>query len=123
MKAGAIPVLLPYLADRDQIYDLYQRLNGLVFAGGEDIEPVRYGEPVSQWCGRITSELLLFYEAGMSRNKPSSLQCQAMHSFWASHPLSERLRQVNLPTWFCSGDVSLLREGSPIIKRLRSQEE
>lgn len=38
--AGGLPVLLPRSAD---VYSLMTRLDGLVLAGGEDVEPHRYG--------------------------------------------------------------------------------
>ena len=44
--AGGIPVLLPRSAD---VGGLVDRLDGIVLAGGEDVEPHRYGaDPVPQ---------------------------------------------------------------------------
>ncbi|MCI0405114.1 MAG: gamma-glutamyl-gamma-aminobutyrate hydrolase family protein [candidate division Zixibacteria bacterium] len=43
-KAGGLPVILPNLADESYAMELALRLNGVVFSGGEDVEPERYGE-------------------------------------------------------------------------------
>jgi putative glutamine amidotransferase len=41
--AGGFPVLLPYLEDHDDRVEAVERADGLVLAGGRDIEPWRYG--------------------------------------------------------------------------------
>ncbi len=43
LAAGALPVLLPYLEEQDDRVELISRVDGLVLAGGRDIEPRRYG--------------------------------------------------------------------------------
>jgi putative glutamine amidotransferase len=43
LAAGALPVLLPYLEQQDDRVELIGRVDGLVLAGGRDIEPRRYG--------------------------------------------------------------------------------
>jgi gamma-glutamyl-gamma-aminobutyrate hydrolase PuuD len=43
LAAGALPVLLPYYERPDDRIDLIERLDGLVLAGGRDIEAWRYG--------------------------------------------------------------------------------
>jgi putative glutamine amidotransferase len=43
-KAGGLPVILPNLADESYALELAERLNGVVFSGGEDVEPGRYKE-------------------------------------------------------------------------------
>lgn len=42
--AGAIPVLIPLLDDPQALDSLLPRLDGLLFSGGGDVEPYRYGE-------------------------------------------------------------------------------
>jgi putative glutamine amidotransferase len=42
--AGAVPVLIPLVADEQRLRVLYQRLDGIVFPGGKDVSPSRYGE-------------------------------------------------------------------------------
>jgi putative glutamine amidotransferase len=43
-SAGAIPVVLPPLADEDALAAYLERLDGLVLVGGRDIPPEAYGE-------------------------------------------------------------------------------
>ena len=43
LAAGAFPVLLPYLEDPADRHEAIERADGLVLAGGRDIEPWRYG--------------------------------------------------------------------------------
>jgi putative glutamine amidotransferase len=42
LAAGALPVLLPYLEEQQDRVELVRRVDGLVLAGGRDIEPWRY---------------------------------------------------------------------------------
>ncbi|MBO9625988.1 MAG: gamma-glutamyl-gamma-aminobutyrate hydrolase family protein [Microbacterium sp.] len=67
-KAGGIPVLVPPLADREAARAVLGRLDGLLIAGGADVNPARYGqEPdatVVRWYDdRDDSELWLLAEA------------------------------------------------------------
>jgi putative glutamine amidotransferase len=41
--AGGIPALIHQTPDREVLLAHYQRCDGLVFAGGTDVEPARYG--------------------------------------------------------------------------------
>lgn len=43
-KAGGLPVVLPNLADEKYAIEIAGRLEGVVFSGGEDVEPKRFGE-------------------------------------------------------------------------------
>ena len=43
-QAGGIPVLLPPPLDPDSLAVLWQRLDGLVLTGGDDIDPARFRE-------------------------------------------------------------------------------
>ncbi len=43
LAAGAFPVLLPYLDDADDRREAIARADGLVLAGGRDIDPSHYG--------------------------------------------------------------------------------
>lgn len=42
--AGGIPVILPNLADEQYAIETAARLDGVIFSGGKDVEPKRYGE-------------------------------------------------------------------------------
>src|SRR5205085_2231608 len=47
-KAGGIPVLLPYKVDLSVIPELVDRLDGIVFSGGNDLDPVAYGQTYAE---------------------------------------------------------------------------
>jgi putative glutamine amidotransferase len=42
--AGGLPVMIPPLASEDSLHDLLDRLDGIVFPGGPDVEPAKYGQ-------------------------------------------------------------------------------
>lgn len=43
LRADGIPVILPYLERESEIAQVAERLNGVLFTGGGDIDPVFYG--------------------------------------------------------------------------------
>ena len=43
-KAGGLPFLLPFMTDLSLIPEIVDRLDGIVFAGGDDLDPNLYGE-------------------------------------------------------------------------------
>lgn len=43
-RAGGIPVALPFKSDLSLIPDLLDRLDGVLFSGGDDLDPTLYGE-------------------------------------------------------------------------------
>ncbi len=43
-KAGGLPVLIPYRTNLSLIPQLVDRLDGILFSGGDDLDPVLYGE-------------------------------------------------------------------------------
>lgn len=45
-KAGGIPVILPTLSTDQEADALLERLDGIVFSGGEDVHPSWYGEEI-----------------------------------------------------------------------------
>lgn len=44
IKAGGVPVILPITDDMAILDEYYARMDGWLFAGGNDLEPVLYGE-------------------------------------------------------------------------------
>ena len=50
-KAGGLPVLLPYAVDHALIPQYVDLLDGICFTGGDDMNPVRYGE---EWHPKVS---------------------------------------------------------------------
>ena len=46
IRAGGIPFLLPQVDDIGKALEVVSRLDGILFTGGEDVDPARYGETV-----------------------------------------------------------------------------
>ncbi len=77
--AGAVPVLLPPIADGVDVLD---RLDGLVLAGGADVDPARYGAERSPRTGpaatdRDDAELVLLAGA-LERDLPVLAVCRGL---------------------------------------------
>lgn len=51
--AGGIPLLLPYSENEKTQRSYVSRLDGFVFTGGADIDPVLFGEEKKPTCGKI----------------------------------------------------------------------
>ena len=53
LGAGAMPFMLPPNGDEAMLRYFIARCDGLLFAGGGDIEPARYGEETLAECGEL----------------------------------------------------------------------
>jgi len=53
-RAGGIPVLIPVYERIEEIESLVSKLDGMLFTGGNDIEPKYYGEEFSKLIGEIS---------------------------------------------------------------------
>ena len=68
-KAGGIPLILPQVESRQEARELVAVCDGLIFSGGEDVNPSYYGETVIEEAGveiierRDISDFLLASEA------------------------------------------------------------
>lgn len=74
LRAGAIPVLLPEVDDDNVIEQMLDVLDGILLAGGGDVNPARYGEKTLPVCGEVDEkrdafEFKLTAQA-MKRNMP-----------------------------------------------------
>jgi putative glutamine amidotransferase len=56
LRAGAAPLLIPHMTDRHLLRAIYDRLDGLLLSGGEDVAPGRYGELAHEKCGTPSLE-------------------------------------------------------------------
>ncbi|GEM_PF-413579 len=81
-KAGCEPVILKYVTTAAEAKALLDTVDALVMTGGEDIDPVWYGEEKLNSSIKInktrdTSDMLLICEA-ISRNMPTLCICRGM---------------------------------------------
>lgn len=83
-RAGAVPVMVPLLADdADTVRALYEHLDGIFLAGGVDVDPAAYGEERHELCGRTDPvrdavELQLVRWA-VEEGKPLFGVCRGLH--------------------------------------------
>ncbi|MCL1693405.1 MAG: gamma-glutamyl-gamma-aminobutyrate hydrolase family protein [Actinomycetia bacterium] len=81
LRAGGIPVILPPIANED-VATLVDRLDGIVFTGGGDMDPGRYGEEPHPEVRKVNPardefELLLVHEA-KERRLPVLAICRGL---------------------------------------------
>ena len=65
LKAGGIPFILPPFSETDRLGELLDQLDGIIFSGGGDIDPLLLGEEPIQELHSVTpqrdlQELLLY---------------------------------------------------------------
>jgi putative glutamine amidotransferase len=63
-RAGGAPIFIPLNLSDDSLRALFERLDGLMLQGGDDMHPREYGEDIAPYCGAIdaaadTTELRL----------------------------------------------------------------
>jgi len=56
VRAGGLPLLIPHLEDRALLRAVYERLDGLLLTGGEDIHPGHFREAIHERCRSISPE-------------------------------------------------------------------
>ncbi|MDN5274930.1 MAG: peptidase [Candidatus Saccharibacteria bacterium] len=54
IRAGGVPVLIPITSDMDTLKQLYAKLDGILFAGGNDINPKLYGEEATEYTTDVS---------------------------------------------------------------------
>ena len=79
-RAGGVPVVLPIIDDPALAENLLEKLDGIVFSGGPDLDPAEYGEEVfnetvSVDAVRDRSDLL-FSRAALASGKPVLAICR-----------------------------------------------
>lgn len=73
-EAGGIPLVIPYPASLESVPELARRLDGLILSGGEDPDPVLFGQSTKHGLGTVVRqrddlEIALVREM-MADNKP-----------------------------------------------------
>jgi putative glutamine amidotransferase len=85
VRAGAAPVLIPHLASKVLLRTLYEQLDGLLLPGGEDVDPVRYGELRHEKCGASSTERdeteLALARWAVEEGKPLLAICRGIQVF------------------------------------------
>jgi len=56
IEAGGIPVLLPMTSDSEAVADMVAAIDALILTGGQDIDPLLYGEVPHQNLGSLLHE-------------------------------------------------------------------
>lgn len=73
-RAGGIPVLLPNVETEDDALALLNRLDGILFSGGPDVDPIHFGEEPVPGLGAIDPERdvteLLLARAALNASLP-----------------------------------------------------
>ena len=100
LEAGGIPVFIPILPD-SELRELYNRLDGILFAGGNDISPSLYGEETNPLTIDVTPERdrveMNLFKWALNDDKPLFAICRGFQMFNVA--LSGSLYQ-DLPTQF-----------------------
>lgn len=103
LKAGVIPVLLSMDMDHEQIGLCLDRLDGLMLSGGNDLDPMTFGEAPTSGLGKVSPkrdklEMRLIREA-YRRDMPIFAICRGVQSLNVA--LGGTLYQ-DLPTQYVS---------------------
>ncbi len=64
--AGGVPIILPFTESEEEIEEYTELCDGFLFTGGNDINPLRYGEVKSDFCG-ATEDLRDSFEFAVAR--------------------------------------------------------
>jgi len=81
-KNGGIACMLGCNPGKENIPDIVKRFDGFLFAGGDDVDPDCYGEPVHPGCGEITPQRdaleIELYKEVARQNKPMFAICRGI---------------------------------------------
>ncbi|WNR46926.1 gamma-glutamyl-gamma-aminobutyrate hydrolase family protein [Paenibacillus roseipurpureus] len=134
-QVGAIPIGIP-VGDRSTCSEILQAIDGLILAGGEDIDPQLYGSSPDLRCWTITPERdyfeLALIEEALRLHKPILAICRGMQllnvcfggtlyvdiSDHGEHVLAHQFSRA--PRWYLGHRVKLL---TPSLKKLYQANE
>jgi putative glutamine amidotransferase len=84
-EAGGIPVMLPLTTDRETILALADTFDGFLFTGGQDVNPMMYGEQAEAMCGKPCEERdqmeAILFERAVALDKPILGICRGIQLF------------------------------------------
>lgn len=79
-RAGGVPLIIPYCENDDVLEDIVKLCDGILFSGGVDIAPTRYGEEAIASCGKpelLRDELeFSLFDKIISSKKPLLAICR-----------------------------------------------
>ena len=79
-ESGGVPILLPYVEKIDTLEGLIEICDGILFSGGADVDPARYGEEKSAACGNVQllrdEHEIRVFERVIKTNKPILAICR-----------------------------------------------
>ena len=74
IRAGGTPVPLCYDEKNIELPEIVELLDGILFSGGEDVNPKYFKEDIDEKCGKICDDRdefeLKLYEYAVSKNLP-----------------------------------------------------
>jgi len=77
--AGGVPIIVPQVHERDDALAILNRLDAMIFTGGADIRPERYGEGLHSKTKLVTDRRetsdFMFAEAAIERDMPVMAIC------------------------------------------------
>lgn len=56
IEAGGVPVIFPLTSDTEQLRTLFDSVDGILFTGGQDVDPACYGEEIRTYCGEVCKQ-------------------------------------------------------------------
>lgn len=81
-KSGGVPVVIPYSGSEEALRAAISLCDGVLFSGGVDIDPARYGEVKTEACGEVQplrDELeLTAFRLIKEAKKPALAICRGM---------------------------------------------
>ena len=60
LRAGAVPLLLPIIADSDFLFQQVEAIDAIIISGGQDVEPHHYNETPAPWLEATCPERDLY---------------------------------------------------------------
>lgn len=125
---GAIPVLITSILDKSYIDKLTDKIDGFIFTGGSDINPLLYGKGIEEYCNNINPtrdnfELMLLKKV-IEKDKPLLGICRGMqilNVFYGGtlcqdiltlYPQRLNHKVLNLPKWHFAHDVNIQKNTS-----------
>lgn len=52
-KAGGLPVIIPVCSGLETVKEMLLHMDGILISGGNDVDPLRYGERTKDYCGIV----------------------------------------------------------------------